>query len=174
MKYAITGHTQGIGKSLFDRLSPNCLGFSRSTGYDITSKLDRSRIILAALDCDIFINNAHDGFSQTEMLYDMFAAWKGQDKLIVNIGSDTTSGIKKKVWKYSSEKAALDKANEQLGFLSDPCKVSMIRFGYVGTDRIINTYSPTSYITIQDSTSFILEQLVWMKRYRVIDVTLVP
>jgi hypothetical protein len=31
MKIAITGHTQGIGKRLFERLSPNILGFSKSS-----------------------------------------------------------------------------------------------------------------------------------------------
>jgi hypothetical protein len=30
---AITGHTKGIGKCVFDRLSPNIIGFSKSTGY---------------------------------------------------------------------------------------------------------------------------------------------
>lgn len=174
MKYAITGHTHGIGNSLFTELSPNCLGFSRENGYDISIKSDRERIVSTAFDCDIFINNAHDSFFQTEMLYDMFTVWKGKDKLIINIGSDTTSGIKRKVWKYSSEKAALDKANEQLSFLLDPCKVSMIRFGYVGTDRIINNYNPSSYITVQDSTEFILDQIRWMKRYRIVDVTMIP
>lgn len=35
MKYAVTGHTLGIGKAIYEELSPNCIGFSKSTGYDI-------------------------------------------------------------------------------------------------------------------------------------------
>jgi hypothetical protein len=37
MKTAMTGHTSGIGLSLFEKLSPNVKGFSRGTGYDINS-----------------------------------------------------------------------------------------------------------------------------------------
>lgn len=38
MKYAITGHTYGIGEGLYNRLMNNSIGFSKSTGYDITKK----------------------------------------------------------------------------------------------------------------------------------------
>ena len=39
----ITGHTAGIAKYIFDRF--NCIGFSRSNGYDIDKEEDRLRII---------------------------------------------------------------------------------------------------------------------------------
>ena len=65
MKIAITGHTQGIGKCAFKRLSPNIIGFSKSTGYDITKFNDRKRIIEESKDCDIFINNAMKAHYET-------------------------------------------------------------------------------------------------------------
>ena len=40
MKYAITGHTEGVGLRVFKRLDPNIIGFSRSNGYDINKKND--------------------------------------------------------------------------------------------------------------------------------------
>ena len=85
MKYAVTGHTQGIGKGIFDRLSTNCLGFSKSTGYDITKKVDRLSIIKQIKDCDVFINNATDSMGQTLMLIDLFYEWKDLEKTIIKV-----------------------------------------------------------------------------------------
>ena len=45
MKYAITGHTQGVGKKAYERLSPDIIGFSRSTGYDINDPITRKKIV---------------------------------------------------------------------------------------------------------------------------------
>ena len=61
MKIALTGHTKGLGKRLFDSLSEKyeTIGFSRSNGYDIKSPVDRKKIIKESKDCDIFINNVH-------------------------------------------------------------------------------------------------------------------
>lgn len=59
MKIGITGHTCGLGKSLFDyyqSLGHECIGFSRSNGYDINLKFDD--IVNEAKHCDLFINNA--------------------------------------------------------------------------------------------------------------------
>ena len=90
MKYAITGHTQGIGLALANLLTPNYIGFSSRNGYDITVKENRETIILQSADCDVFINNAYADFNQVTLLYELFKIWKGSDKIIVNIGSSTT------------------------------------------------------------------------------------
>ena len=47
LKYAITGHTNGIGKA-FSELSEiknNFIGFSKSNGYNIKDVEDRRKII---------------------------------------------------------------------------------------------------------------------------------
>ena len=85
--YAITGHTSGIGHAIYNRLSPSIIGFSRSTGYDITKKSDRSRIISESQNCNVFINNATDGFGQVELLIELFESWKDSNKTIINVGS---------------------------------------------------------------------------------------
>lgn len=88
MKIAITGHTKGIGKNLFDRFSSchTVLGFSRSNGYNIITH--QSQIIEQTKDCDIFINNAFAGPGQLNLFNELFDLWK-QDhtKTIVNINS---------------------------------------------------------------------------------------
>ena len=58
-------------------------------GYDINNRDSRTKIVHAVNDCNIFINNAHEGFGQVELLNDIFTAWKDKDSLIINIGVDT-------------------------------------------------------------------------------------
>lgn len=126
---AITGHTSGFGKYVFDRL--DAIGLSRSNGFDIK---DKNKIIDAIKDCDIFINNAADGFSQTEILYAVFDAWQHSDKLIINIGSrskDFTLREREKSFGYSVEKLALEHASKQLSGTFSKCKVSSIHFGLI-------------------------------------------
>ena len=86
MKYAITGHTSGIGKAVSESVT-NFIGFSKSTGYNINERTDRKRIIKQCDDVDVFINNAHDGFGQTYILLDLFHTFKDTNKTIINVGS---------------------------------------------------------------------------------------
>ncbi len=133
MKVAITGHTSGIGKELYKQFD-NIVGFSRSNGYDITVDIDK--IIEESKNFDIFINNSYSGFVQTELLFKLFDLWKDQDKLIVNISSNSGDGIKPKVHPYSIHKMALDKACEQLSHQKVKCKVINIRPGWVDTPMV--------------------------------------
>lgn len=112
-KFYITGTRRGLGKALADK-------------YNTVDRLE---------DCDIFINCKHDGFEQVRLLYKA-ARLK---KRIVNISSNSGDGIKSIPFLYSVEKAALDKANEQLYYQN--IKTTTIRFGYFDTPRVrhINT-----------------------------------
>lgn len=174
MKYAVTGHTQGIGKRLFERLSPNVIGFSKSTGHDITVKENRNSIIANAFDSNVFINNAYSDFGQVDLLYELYDSWKNLNKIIVNIGSETTCGIKKHSHIYTAHKIALDKASEQLSHLNTYCKVINIRFGWVGTERIILNCNPDSYIEVDDAATYIIEQINWSTKYKVTECLLRP
>ena len=174
MKYAISGHTAGIGAALFNTIQPNCIGFSNSTGYDITVKDARTKIIENSMNSDVFINNAFSGIAQVYLLYELYEQWKNLDKIIVNISSDTTCGIKNHMHIYSAYKMALDKASEQLSHLNNKCKVINIRFGWVGTQKILDNYKPKSYIELEDATKYILEQVNWSLKYRVTDCLLRP
>lgn len=162
MKYAITGHTSGIGKTLFKILSPDCLGFSRSTGYDITEKENRLRIIKEVDNCDIFINNANDEFGQIQMFIELFKQWQGRPKTIVNVGSAIiesslirTDDIE--LLAYQSQKLILrDLSFKTVGL----CKVRYVSFGYVGTSKILAKYphlTERDYITEEHAARIILE-----------------
>lgn len=87
---AITGHTRGIGKSLstvFAKHGCNVVGYSRSTGYDISDPSIRKKIIQECQNFDVFINNAFDVDGQFDLLQEITNSWEGTTKLIINIGS---------------------------------------------------------------------------------------
>jgi hypothetical protein len=175
MKYAITGHTKGLGEAITALLgSENVLGFSTSTGYDITEPSSRQRIINESMQCDVFINNAHADYAQTQLLYELWNRWAGLDKTIINISSNTTDGIKKHPHEYSAQKASLEKANEQLANMNTLCKVTMFRFGYIGTDRILKNVNPNSFINIGDAAQFIIDAVGMTRNYRLTSMTILP
>lgn len=166
MLIAITGHTSGLGKSIFDKT--NSIGFSRSNGYDINQP---QPIVEAAKNFDVFINNAYSGFAQVGMLYNIYESWKNQDKLIVNISSNSSDGIKNKIHPYAIHKAALDKASEQLSNLGNRCRVVNIKPGWIDTPRV-STINEKKIDTIQLS-DFIINNIIYGK-LNLTTVTILP
>jgi hypothetical protein len=163
MKYAITGHTGGIGKRFFERLSPNVIGFSKSTGYDITSSHDRRRIINEVEDCDVFVNNASAGYGQTLLLIELFQTWKDQKKTIINIGSRiaeiTVPIFRLDFLHYQSEKLLLREMTNKIQSIESECIVKYKWFGYVGTEKILSKYphfTINDYITEDQAVDIIL------------------
>jgi hypothetical protein len=162
MKIAITGHTQGIGKGLFQRLSPNAIGFSKSTGYDITNREDRQRIISECSNCDIFINNATEEFGQTYLFLELFEEWKNLDKTIINVGSRIADAKrladdKHHLLKYQAEKLILKEMTFRT--VGSICKIKYRSFAYVGTEKILSKYphfTVDDYISIDNAVDMIL------------------
>ena len=163
MKYAVTGHTAGIGKALFEKLSPDCLGFSLSSGYNITKKQDRLKIIDAVRDCDVFINSATDGMGQTLLLTDLFYEWKDTNKTIINVGSRiaefTTAMWERKMLSYQAEKLILKQMSLMLENACT-CNIKYKTFGYVGTEKILLKYPhfkyPEDYISEDEACDILL------------------
>ena len=80
MKIAITGHKKGIGKAFAEQLSAHgheIVGISRSDGENIRRVPHTASLIEP---CDLFINNAQTGYAQTELLYEVWKRWEGQEK----------------------------------------------------------------------------------------------
>jgi hypothetical protein len=163
MKYAITGHTQGVGSGLFKRLSPNAIGFSLTTGYDINNKEDRTRIIQEAMTSDVFINNAPCGFAQTYLFLELFSAWKDDpNKTIINVGSriaelERLPHSHAHLAEYQAEKLILKEMSNRMP--NSLCKINYRWFAYVGTEKIRTKYphfTPADYITIDQAVDIIL------------------
>lgn len=138
MKVAITGHSRGIGKALYDTLSNDhsCTGFSRSNGFDIVEQQDL--IVRAVLKCDVFVNNAYRGIEQVNILNKVWHFWKSDPgKTIVNISSMSKyPGISGNVSGYSAHKAALSHQAFMLMFSDNTrrCRMINVNPGYVATD----------------------------------------
>jgi short-subunit dehydrogenase len=86
MKISITGHMDGVGRSIYEKLSKDftIIGLSRSNGYDIKNT---DAIIEQIEGCDVFINNAFQQNHQTLLFEKLFDKWKFSPKLIINMNS---------------------------------------------------------------------------------------
>lgn len=140
MKIAITGHTKGIGKAIFNYLSDNnydVVGYSRSNGWNIDN-YQRCAKEISKYDC--FINNAYsfaNGYSQTELLREVWKSWKDDSsKLIICIGSYGTDFVQPRDHPYTIHKHALDQTVKQLRVASQFPKISNVRPSYVDVERI--------------------------------------
>jgi len=131
MKVAITGHSSGLGKALFE-LFDNAVGFDLTNGYDIQQP---DKIVMESSDCDVFINNAYYKFCQVDLLEQLFKEWQYQNKIIVNISSIApnvlapvdTFGL------YPTHKLALDDACYRLQLFKKNCKIINIKPGWIDT-----------------------------------------
>ena len=158
MKIAITGHSRGIGKALYDhftQLGHTCMGFSRSNGYDISKPQDITRILDASEDCDVFINNAYYRFSQSNILTHNFDRWKDLEKTIVVINSRTRfgQGLNRE---YNMSKKQLHK--DTIRCFTDPdkqCRVISISPGYVETDLTKHVQGKVKMMTPQHCAELI-------------------
>jgi hypothetical protein len=84
-KIVITGHTSGVGKTIYDALcADSCreiVGLSRSNGYDIDADFDK--VVEAATGAEIFINNAYRDRQQLKLV----EALKDKVGMMVVMGS---------------------------------------------------------------------------------------
>ena len=142
MKIAITGHTAGIGKAFAEQLTKrghSIVGISRREGENIRRVAHTASLIEP---CDLFINNAQTGYAQTELLYEIWGRWQGQQKYIWNISTmmteqpinSTPDGQDDLVMnQYRNQKLALEEASQQLRFKNSWPNISVIRPGGVAT-----------------------------------------
>lgn len=149
MKVAITGHSTGIGKSLYEILKLSdyeVVGFSRSNGWDFCQTATRTKFFntIVADKFDCFVNNAYpyskvktfEGFLQVELLNNVWLLWQNQNKQIINISSISSEVVKKFYHPYSIHKKALDDTVRQLRNISINPHIINIRPGYVDTPSV--------------------------------------
>lgn len=131
MKIVITGHTSGLGKSLYQKFSKDydVIGLSRTNGYDLSLNLEP----FITQDFDIFINNAYHKYSQVDVLYGLFDRNKYKSCTIINVGSVSADGNKDTINEYAIHKSALEKACTQLQLIDSECKVVHLKLGRMNT-----------------------------------------
>jgi nucleoside-diphosphate-sugar epimerase len=136
MKIAITGHSAGIGQALstiYTEQGHEVVGLSRRNGYNIRSI---PRVVGMIESCDVFINNAQVGFVQTELLWEVWNRWRGQNKTIINISTQMTNNsvAPREEWdQYIIQKKALELAHTQCQERSPLPKLILIKPGSIAT-----------------------------------------
>jgi hypothetical protein len=142
MNFYITGTKRGLGKYLHDRLN----------------------VVETLEECDIFINCKHQGFDQVDLLYK--ACELG--KRVINISSNSGDGLKKDPHIYAVQKAALDKANEQLFYQG--YNVTSLRLGWIDTERVAEiNENKMSCRSVLDNIEWIL-----LHPHRIKEMTITP
>ena len=175
MKIVITGHTSGIGKALFDVLSIDydVIGLSRSNGYDITTDLGRSKIIDAAYDCDVFVNNAFDYSNYTDaqvvLARKIFDLWNGEQKYIVNISSRVNDFQQINNQQYADVKLSLDKFYEETSMSNTP---SVLNFRPGATDTRVMQNSTVDKMTPEHVATVIKFVIDNLQNFRIRNITL--
>lgn len=183
-KIALTGHTSGLGLAIHTQY-PQSIGFSRSNNYDLLNSANITKMLEQIDDCNIFINNAFpalaadkvEGMStQLDILYKVYQQWQtAERKLIINMGSNTSDGIKKHVWPYAAAKAATDKACEQLSYLTDGPAVCNLRFGYIDLPHINKMVPNEKKVTLPNAMATIQYVIDMFKAGNLVrEITIIP
>jgi NADP-dependent 3-hydroxy acid dehydrogenase YdfG len=122
MLISLTNSTRGLGLEISKRFKNVVEGFDESS--------------------DIFINNRHNSFNQTELLLEVFNKWKDTDKTIVNIISRSKYPNISKGYLYSASKAALSHMSNSLRMISDKkCRIIDINPGLLESELPSLKYS---------------------------------
>jgi NADP-dependent 3-hydroxy acid dehydrogenase YdfG len=146
MKIAITGHTAGIGQALAEVYYGNeIVGLSKRNGNNIRNI---PKICDQIEPCDMFINNAQAGYSQTELLFEMTKRWQGTKKHIIIISTmmtqEPTSSLPGlDMDAYRVQKIALEEAVKQIRNQHLGIKLTTVRPGNIATSPD-KTVSPSA------------------------------
>lgn len=150
-KIVVTGHSKGIGQAIYNYFAQDAtntvVGFSRSNGFDITDAGTRSRIVAASADADVFVNNAYNfcDDSQTFMLQELYAAWTGQDRIIINLS--TISTINRNQTQYTITKRKLDNFCTQQTY--NLPHIINLKPCWIMVDRVKQEIGNSSYMTTE-------------------------
>lgn len=163
MNILCTGNPNyGLAKSINNTFT-NITFASRANGYDLSVKDNRKRLAEESLKYDIFINNsALFNFLQVELLYDVYNHWldKNHNAYIINIGSTVEHSVKGRVWKYATEKKALQDAVTELAMLSvwdtsRTIRVSLLSFGSLNTPNVSAKHPNRTLIELNDAAQYV-------------------
>jgi NADP-dependent 3-hydroxy acid dehydrogenase YdfG len=159
MKIGLTGHTKGLGKSIYDNLIKlnNVIGFSRTNGYDIQSP---NKIIEALNDCDVFINNVYYETHQSNLFLKLFEKWKDLEKTIININSSSIhqSGA----WNphYVANKKHLNDVTQSLidKYPNKKCRIINLNLGTLDTHTNFENFNKIEVSKVAELTEWCINQ----------------
>jgi len=172
MKIAITGHSKGLGKFLFDSFSDinDVIGFSRSNGYHISTY---QNIVNKSIECDVFINLAYCETYQSKLFEFLFQKWKDDEKTIININS--SSIFKTGEWnpEYVANKKHLQNIVESFVGLFPNKKVRVINL-HIGTLETHKGFNEFNKITSQNVYNIINWVISQPNEIELRNITIIP
>lgn len=132
MKIAVTGSTRLAG-SLVERFGATPIRVDQVVNYN---------------DYDVFINCAHVGFKQCELLETWFKEWKyDPTKIIINISSRAGLPNLSKGYIYGAQKAALDHLSDNLIYNTDKeCRITTLNLGMLEDELPSVSYEEVGHI----------------------------
>lgn len=156
MKIAISGHTKGIGKCIFDNIISE--GFSRTNGFDITKP---DIFIESIKHFDIFINNTFHPIYQKEIFEKLFNVWKYEEKTIINILNLSTllSDDLNTQHEYFKSKKLFKESIQSILLKNKNKKVRVVNL-FLGTMENNNNYfgkNKVKYQNVIDIINFVLK-----------------
>jgi NADP-dependent 3-hydroxy acid dehydrogenase YdfG len=140
---AITGHTSGLGKGLYDHfVSKGCnvTGFSIGNGFDIGKQENIDKIIKLTKDCDLFINNAYSGYAQRDIARLWHQYHRNDTHFIVNISSMAAEpladipSVFPWLTPYGEEKYSINKISWEINHSGSKCKSIVVMPGVCQTN----------------------------------------
>lgn len=141
-KIIITGHTQGVGKAIYDKFTEiSCreiIGMSRSNGYDIEKDFDK--IVEEATGAELFINNAYRDSQQLKLL----EALKGKVDMMVVMGSVSRFYPELIPTQYVHDKQALAEACRLVSLNPAGIPLLHLDLGFI-EDTHVNPSNPTAF-----------------------------
>jgi hypothetical protein len=144
-KIVITGHTSGIGKSIYDRFKEiSCreiIGMSRSNGYDIEKDFDR--IVEEASGAELFINNAYRDQQQLKL----FHALKKKVDMMVVMGSVSRFYPEMIPTQYVHDKQELAEACRLESINPNGIPVLHLDLGFIEGTTIDNADPSTAFVS---------------------------
>lgn len=161
-KIVITGHTRGIGKSIYDTLKQNScrdiIGMSRSNGYDLDKDFDK--IVNEATGAEIFINNAYCERQQAKLIH----ALKDKVSMMVVMGSVSRFYAGIFYTRYARDKQELAEICRKIGL--DPNGIPILHLDLTfieGTPKNDQPHAMSSDFTI--SHQEIIDTIVFWTKY---------
>lgn len=90
MKIIITGHTKGLGLHIYNHFvnqGHEVIGLSRTTGYDLSTDVDKIIDFVKNSNCDCFFNNAYVDVQQAVLIKEL-----AKHTMVITSGSMGSNG----------------------------------------------------------------------------------
>jgi NAD(P)-dependent dehydrogenase (short-subunit alcohol dehydrogenase family) len=165
MKIAITGHSRGIGKAIYEKLQERegyeFRGYSRpenNIGTDTQKVIDD----IVEWDADVVFNNAWSYLNnaQNVILKSLREAWAESEKVIISTGSSSGIYRENPEVTYARDKTELHDIHIKASYtwpITNKTRCHNVSFGYVQTSLLEGAKNVENYISVEDAAQIMID-----------------